>query len=273
MTEPTRWADDDTELTADERRVLAAGLRPSEVPRDAEDALWGALSAKLPLTTASATLGAASATKAAATLSLLKMGLTGVLLGSVVTVAWVGGEHLASRPPSNGPPVSSAAAPAPPPPRVAPSATSVVPVPALDPVPDLPVRPVDRERPNASGEPPMPRPVVRAPEAAAAERSVASFPVPPPPAASAGGSPLLESRRVADARARLRAGDARGALATLEGLRRDFPGGVLAQERDALMIEALLALGERERARQLATRFVARYPGSPHTAAAERALK
>jgi outer membrane protein assembly factor BamD (BamD/ComL family) len=83
----------------------------------------------------------------------------------------------------------------------------------------------------------------------------------------------LESRRVAEARAYLRSGDARGALSLLDALRRDFPRGVLAQERDALAIEAMLALGDRAKARAAATRFLAQYPASPHAATVKRALE
>jgi len=276
MTEPTRWAENDADLTEEERRVLAAGLRPAEVPRNMQNAIWGALGRKLPLAAASSTV-AATATKAAASLSLVKVGLTGVLLGSVATGAWVGGEHLLSSTAHSARPVPSAAAPRRALPRVEPPATSAAPIPALVPVPELPSPPVAHDRPSTTREPPSEAPRVDTRStpgpAVAPERSVASFPLPAPAAPSAAGTAILESRRVADARALLRKGDARGALATLDGVRRDFPNGVLAQERDALTIEALLALGDRQRARELATAFLARYPGSPHRATVERALK
>jgi hypothetical protein len=47
---------------------------------------------------------------------------------------------------------------------------------------------------------------------------------------------------------------------------------VLGQERDALAIESFLVLGERAKARALATEFLARYPRSAHAAAVERAM-
>lgn len=46
--------------------------------------------------------------------------------------------------------------------------------------------------------------------------------------------------------------------------RQQFPTGNLAQERDVIAIEALLALGEIERARQSLARFEATYPRSAH---------
>jgi outer membrane protein assembly factor BamD (BamD/ComL family) len=82
-----------------------------------------------------------------------------------------------------------------------------------------------------------------------------------------------ESRRVAEARVLLRAGRSRESLAVLERIGREIPNGALAQEREALAIEALLALGQREVARSRAVTFLARHPRSPHAAAARRALE
>src|SRR6185295_3832504 len=85
-------------------------------------------------------------------------------------------------------------------------------------------------------------------------RTTASAPVEEPvvPAESA---TVLESKRFAAARDSLRAGDARTALGELDALAQDFPNGVLAQERDALRIQALAALGQKDRARELGQRF------------------
>ena len=110
------------------------------------------------------------------------------------------------------------------------------------------------------------------PRPVASERSVASFAVPAPTTEVNDGA-SLESRRVAEARSALRSGNARAALTTLTALGRDVPNGVLAQEREALIIEALLSLGERERARSLAKKFLSRYPNSPHASSARRALE
>jgi hypothetical protein len=269
MSEPKRWLDDDSGLSADERRALRAGFS-APVPREARGAVWRELGRKLPLGIAGAALGATAA-KSAAAVSLVKMGLTGVVLGSVVAVAMVGGEHLLAPAPPTKPP--SATVPRAQPVQLKPPAPApiVEPAPMLHPTPELPQPTAPRERPK----PLLDEPAAPEPKLAAPERSVASFPVPAPSVASEpdAGAATLESRRVAEARARLRAGNPSGALGVLDAIRRDFPNGVLAQERDALTIEALLALGDQARARTLATAFLARYPGSPHSEAARRALK
>ena len=61
-------------------------------------------------------------------------------------------------------------------------------------------------------------------------------------------------------------------LVVLNGLMREFPNGVLTQEREALTIEALLGSGERERARSLALEFLRLHPNSPLAASVRRAL-
>ena len=74
----------------------------------------------------------------------------------------------------------------------------------------------------------------------------------------------LESRMLTDARAQLRGGDPRGALATLERLRARSPKGVLSQERDVLAIQIASALGDAATAKRKAKEFLDAYPESPH---------
>jgi len=74
----------------------------------------------------------------------------------------------------------------------------------------------------------------------------------------------LESRMLTDARAQLRGGDPRGALATLERLRARSPKGVLSQERDVLAIQIASALGDVVTAKRKAKEFLEAYPESPH---------
>jgi hypothetical protein len=81
---------------------------------------------------------------------------------------------------------------------------------------------------------------------------------------------LLESQKLADARALLRAGAVASALEALLTLERELPNGILAQEREALTIEALAVLGQREGAQRRAARFLSRYPASPHAEAVRR---
>jgi hypothetical protein len=196
------------------------------------------------------------------------MALVGVALGTVTAVAFVGGERLLSSPSQALAHAPSAAPSSLPAARRTARVETPAPVPQLDPTPELPHPSADEPRPRAP-EAPAPRAEQSTP--AAPDRSVASFPLPRPTELDAGAA--LESRRVAEARAHLRSGDARGALALLDALRRDYPQGVLAQERDALAVEALLALGERAKARALAAQFLVRYPASPHAASVKRALE
>jgi hypothetical protein len=74
-----------------------------------------------------------------------------------------------------------------------------------------------------------------------------------------------ESAVVTEARAQLKAGDPRGALATLARLRSGGQNAVLVQEREVIAIQATSALGDTEAARRRARAFVAAYPNSPHT--------
>jgi hypothetical protein len=74
----------------------------------------------------------------------------------------------------------------------------------------------------------------------------------------------MESRMLTEARSQLHAGDARGALATLEKLRARSPRGVLTQERDVLAIQILSSLGDIAAAKRKAKEFLEAYPESPH---------
>ncbi|MFO0761930.1 MAG: hypothetical protein U0359_36155, partial [Byssovorax sp.] len=73
-----------------------------------------------------------------------------------------------------------------------------------------------------------------------------------------------ESRRLSEARDALRRGDAAGALALLDEMRRKFPQGTLAQERETLAVEALTRSGRTDEAKARAASFKDAYPESPH---------
>jgi len=118
----------------------------------------------------------------------------------------------------------------------------------------------------------LPMPPVPAPSYEANE-SVAPLPTPAEPverpSKSVEGRPRsdslsLESRMLTAARAQLRSGDARGALATLERLRSRSPKGMLTQERDVLAIQIASALGDAATAKRKAKEFLDAYPESPH---------
>jgi hypothetical protein len=78
----------------------------------------------------------------------------------------------------------------------------------------------------------------------------------------AGGALAAEQALLDPARAELARGDGSGALARLELHERRFPGGALAQEREAMTIRALVLTGDRDRARARASTFRADYPDS-----------
>jgi hypothetical protein len=87
---------------------------------------------------------------------------------------------------------------------------------------------------------------------------------PPSAAASTGKDRDLagERRLLQTARTALGRGDPESALATLERHAREYQGGQLGQEREALTIQALVGLGRRSEARTRAERFRARFPNS-----------
>jgi hypothetical protein len=112
---------------------------------------------------------------------------------------------------------------------------------------------------------PVPPPDSPAPLASAL---VADGPAPPRSGSSAKMAapvldPLLEERALLDgARAALERGEPEAALAATARHERRFPNGILAQEREAIAVRALLALGRAGAARTRADRFRARYPNS-----------
>jgi hypothetical protein len=81
------------------------------------------------------------------------------------------------------------------------------------------------------------------------------------PRASRTLTPRSEISEVLRVRATFRT-EPRAALSILAQLDRDFPRGVLQEERDALTVLAHWHAGDRAIARELAQRFVARYPRS-----------
>jgi hypothetical protein len=92
---------------------------------------------------------------------------------------------------------------------------------------------------------------------------------PPSPSAAAPqrSSTLAAQVSMLDAaRSALAAGAFAEALRLAERYRTDFPGGELAPEAEVVAIEALVERADRKAASERAARFLARYPGDPHTA-------
>lgn len=75
---------------------------------------------------------------------------------------------------------------------------------------------------------------------------------------------MRESNGVRAARSLLASGDAAGALAELASLDKEVKKGMLGQERQVLLIEALAASGQGARAASLAKAFLDRHPSSPY---------
>jgi hypothetical protein len=109
----------------------------------------------------------------------------------------------------------------------------------------------------------LPAPVVAAPVVAAPVVAPASEVV--PLARSRGAKAQVtvpgELELIQEAQA---AAEPARALAVLRTHERHYPGGMLAQERDVLVIRALLALDRRADAEARAARMAERYPGSAH---------
>jgi hypothetical protein len=141
-----------------------------------------------------------------------------------------------------------------------------------------------RSRPEASPPPPVRAAHVESPPAV---ESVAPVPAPPPPPASAAPpSPAAHAprhpaassawpeppddriAREIESLARTRAAlgtDPAAALALATAGDREFPDGLLGQEREAIAILALDRLGRAAEARDRAGRFLDRYPRGPFT--------
>jgi TolA-binding protein len=104
-------------------------------------------------------------------------------------------------------------------------------------------------------------------KATATEPPLAATTVAPPapnPEPSVRSSQTLgdELRLVDSARASLVEGNASAALSSLDRHAARFPSGTFAMERETLRVSALLALGRKDEAKQIAKAFVVRYPSS-----------
>jgi hypothetical protein len=104
-------------------------------------------------------------------------------------------------------------------------------------------------------------PAASAAEPAAAAEAAPPTELPEPPRAASIAGEVAEIDRI---RSALRQGQARAALSGLEQYFRASPTRVLETEATILKVDALVALGERERARALAREFVSRQPMSRH---------
>lgn len=161
-------------------------------------------------------------------------GLSGIVLGAVVTFAVMRTTTQAPVPPPPSPSATNAVSVAPPP-VVATSATTFAPA--------VPVAPVPRRSADV------------------------------PSSGASAAAVLTEERAVLDeARASLRDNDAARALVLTARHEKNFAHGQLVEEREAIAIRALVGLGRREEARVRAERFHAKFPGSALGRAIDAAL-
>ena len=138
------------------------------------------------------------------------------------------------------------------------------------------LRPEPPPAPTAVSAPAKPVPVVTPPVAPAPDPAPVVPQAEPAqkrsPAASRSADNLAaEVAILSRASAELRAGRAALALKALEEHQREFPGGVLAQERSAARIQALCALGRTKEAQSELARLSRTSPSSPHVARARKA--
>jgi hypothetical protein len=267
MTDPKRWCDDPQALSQMEQRVLLADARLGPPPQ-AKSEVWASLSAGLgagatglgvldhlaaapngseSLAAAGTAAGGGTAGGVLQLAAVVKSALVVVGIGaSVVAVNHYVASGAGTRAPwSQGFPSASAAASIGGPSASANESTRDAPV--LD------------ERVST---PPGP---ITEPDTSGAERARSSGRM-STVATSASPSAHEESQLIGSARTALRAGDATGALQLLDRVERRYPQGVLVQEREALRVEALAALGRTAEAKARADAFVRVYPKSPHVA-------
>ena len=231
-----------------ERRLLDAG-RSDALPGN-ETEIWATLSASLAsaaLLAGPSSLGHAQvALPQARQLTALRWLGAGVLLGGASVALLLHG----------GSPALSSPAP---PPRSAPFIVQLTPVDPL--ASTLPTPGTATPAPNNSG--------AGAPRFAPKRRSLGLKPrVSTAPAADSSLSAqveLLDAARVAVA-----AGATLEALRLVNQYRSDFPNGELAPEAELVALEALAARGDRSALQARAARFMARYPGDPHTERVQR---
>ena len=269
----------------DRERVLKAVLLRAGVVATTTAVAYGAADAA---TKAGATIGAGGAVSGSlATVSVVGLGAK-LLLGLAVTGAlgaglyhWTnshsalkaGARELAQRAPR--PTLKTVA------PRLSTAATGSLALPQPEPLvePAKPTRRLSEKAEFPTGLAPAARPLPVAeiaPAASEPTRSSASAAFPDqlaeissagnfsaPKSASTGAGLSDEARALAEVQRALREGKNARALTMVEGQQQRFTTGALGQERQAIKIVALCALGRVAEARSLAERFLLQAPRSP----------
>ncbi len=262
MNDPKRWLDEGGGATFEERELLDAGRRAA-LPNALRKRIW------LGVATGAASLGAVSEAAGALGVSAVSKGLLASVAGSaaaktvlvVALMTGVGFGVTTVRSPHHAAPVIVTAPrsiAAPPPPAIPASPGGEI---AL-----LPVR---------AAPAPVRSPAAKSlPSARSGDARVASAAASPSEDDARGREAPLESRMasrlreesvaVLAIRKKLLAGEFVEALRMLERARAAFPGGALAEEREALAVRALVASGQKELARRRGEAFLQAFPRSPH---------
>ncbi len=153
----------------------------------------------------------------------------------------------------------------------------------------VPVEHVDVSQPESPQPPkpalkPAPKPVPQRTDVAPVVTPLVEPSTPPPPTATQASAPpkpkppekpdpVTEAGMLFDATRALRhEGNAQKARRILSEYRRQFPGGAMSEEALALSIEIAQRSGD-PRAKQLAKRYLERYPSGHFRSRAERALE
>jgi hypothetical protein len=251
VTDPTRLIDLEEGTTSLERRVLDAG-RGIGAPAGAKASVLAAISAQAVLSTSAA---AATAVKSSSLALVVKAVAAGMVFGVAATAGVSVWLSPATAPPATPPAPSRGivAQVAPDSDRVRnPTAATTAPLEPATKAELASRHPIDR--PSSSTEPP-------------------ASPAPAAPSQMAFSDPPLDSTTTKSDASVVDRAHLESRLVVLNELTREFPNGVLTQEREALTIEALIGSGERERARSLALDFLQRHPTSPLAASVRRALE
>lgn len=248
------------------RDIIAAETIAPVATEAAQLAVRAKLGASLGIAPVAAAAAPAAVAAPAAAVATVKTALSIKLLSIVVGVAVVGGSAavvVSSRDPK--------------PVRSVPVASTPSPTVDLRPTaPEPAVEPAVVEAP--ASEPPVVEPAAPIPAVAASRPPVSPKrpavievppPVEPPPAA-----PVIrtQSQLLADASRALSTGDPERTLALVDEDLRAHGNGPLAEDREALRVSALLALGRSADARAAALRLLAAYPQTIHRALVDRAL-
>jgi len=255
--------------TGDEHEIersLLRGLRDVAAPPDAKAETWTRLQARLAATAAVAAgaLAAQSASKAAQYASKAALGSTAEAGAASIQTGLAASTALRALAIKLGLGVLVAGAMTVGAVAFWSRATPTIASRTIVPVPSVPAPVVTPLNPNRQT---LPLPVTDDPGANPAVRQESKPIHPRRPEPAVMPDPLsVEAAMITEARAQLRRGDARAALATLGRLESRSRNGALGQEREILTIQALSALGETEDARRRARAFVASHPDSPHVA-------